>query len=70
MQAEKKFHKLTTEAGCEWVVGLDALQAIELKIYDAVGIQHQIAVEVDHAKRRSRIDKAVNEASCEGVGFR
>ena len=70
MQAEKKFHKLTTEAGRKWAVRLDALQAIERKIYDAVGIQHQIAVEVDHAKRRRRTDKAVNEASCEGVGFR
>jgi hypothetical protein len=70
LQTDKKFHKLTMEADWEWVVRLDALQAIELRNYDEAGIQHRIAVEADHAKRRNRIDKAVNEASSEGVGFR
>jgi hypothetical protein len=70
LQTEQKFHKLTLEAGGEWLVRLDALQAIELRNYDEAGIQHRIAVETDHAKRRNRIDKAVKEASSEGVGFR
>ena len=70
LQTEQKFHRLTLEAGGEWLVRLDALQAIELRNYDEAGIQHRIAVETDHAKRRNRIDKAVKEASSEGVGFR
>ena len=70
MQAEKKFHKLTMEAGWEWVVRLDALQAIELRKYDEAGIQHQIAADVDAAERRNRIEKTVKEATSEGVGFR
>ena len=70
MQAEKKFHKLTMEAGWEWVVRLDALQAIELRIFDEAGIQHEIAVQVAVAKRSNRIDKAVNEATSDAVGFR
>jgi hypothetical protein len=69
-QTEKGFYKLTLEAAGEWLVRLDALQAIELRNHDECGIQHQIAVETDHAKRRNRIDKAVKEASSEGVGFR
>jgi hypothetical protein len=59
LQTEQKFHKLTLEAGGEWLVRLDALQAIELRNYNEVGIQHRIAVETDHAKRGNRIDKAV-----------
>lgn len=70
MQAQKKFHKLTMEAGWEWVVRLDALQAIELRIFDEAGIQHEIAVRVALAKRSNRIDKAVNEATSDAVGFR
>jgi hypothetical protein len=69
-QAENKFHKLTMEAGWEWVVRLDALQAVELRIFDEAGIQHQIAFEVALAKRRNRIDKAVKEHSSDAVGFR
>ena len=49
---------------------LDALQAIECRMLDEPGIQHQIAVDVDAAKRRNRIEKAVKEATSEGVGFR
>jgi hypothetical protein len=67
---ENKFHKLTLEAGGEWLVRLDALQAIELRNHDEAGVQYRIAIETDHAKRRNRIDKAVKEASSEGVGFR
>jgi hypothetical protein len=66
----EKFHKFTMEAGWEWVVSLDALQAIECRMLDEPGIQHQIAVDVDAAKRRNRIEKAVKEATSEGVGFR
>jgi len=58
------------EAGWEWVVSLDALQAIECRMLDEPGIKHQIAVDVDAAKRRNRIEKAVKEATSEGVGFR
>jgi hypothetical protein len=70
LQTEKKFHKMTMEAGWEWVVRLDALQAIEFRNYDEAGIQHQIALEVALAKRRNRIDKAVKEESSDAVGFR
>jgi hypothetical protein len=70
LQTEKKFHKLTMEAGWEWVVRLDALQAIEFRMFDEPGIQHRIAVEVALAKRTNRIDKAVNEATSDAVGFR
>jgi len=35
-----------------------------------LGIQHQIAADVDAAERRNRIEKAVKEATSEGVGFR
>jgi hypothetical protein len=70
LQTENRFHKLTMEAGWEWVVRLDAVQAIELRNYDETGIQHRIAVEADHARRRNRIDKAVKEASSDAVGFR
>ena len=55
------------EAGWEWVVSLDALQAIECRMLDEPGIQHQIAVDVDAAKRRNRIEKAVKEATSEGA---
>jgi hypothetical protein len=58
------------EAGWEWVVRLDALQAIELRNYDEAGIQHEIAVRVALPKRSNRIDKAVNEATSDAVGFR
>jgi len=37
------------EAGWEWVVSLDALQAIECRMLDEPGIQHQIAVDVPNA---------------------
>ena len=70
LQTENRFHKLTMEAGWEWVVRLDALQAIELRNYDEAGIQHEIAVRVALAKRSNRIDKAVNEATSDAVGFR
>jgi hypothetical protein len=49
-QTEKRFHKLTMEAGWEWVVTLDAPQAIECRMLDEPGIQHQIAVDIDAAK--------------------
>jgi len=70
LQAEKKFHKLTMEAGWEWVVRLDALQAIEFRVFDEPGIQYRIAVEVALAKRNNRIDKAVDDATADAVGFR
>jgi hypothetical protein len=70
LQTEKKFHKVTMEAGWEWVVRLDAPQAIELRNYDEAGIQYEIAVRVALAKRSNRIDKAVNEATSDAVGFR
>jgi len=70
LQTEKKFHKLTMEAGWEWVVRLDALQAIELRNYDEAAIQHRIAVDVDAPKRRNRIEKAFKKATSESVGFR
>jgi hypothetical protein len=35
MQAEKEFHKLTMETGCEWIVKLDALQVIEFRTLDS-----------------------------------
>ena len=69
-QTENRFYRLTMEAGWEWVVRLDAVQAIELRNYDEAGIQHRITVEADHARRRNRIDKAVKEASSDAVGFR
>ena len=69
-QSEKGFHKLTMEAGWELVVRLDALQAIEFRVYDEAAIQHRIAVDVDTAKRRNRIEKAVKEAAADAVGFR
>jgi hypothetical protein len=58
------------EAGWEWVVTRDALQAIECRMLAELGIQHQIAADVDAAERRNRIEKAVKEATSEGVGFR
>ena len=70
MQAEERFHKLTMEAGSEWVVRLDALHAIELRIFDEGSLQHQIAVEVALAKRRNRVDKVVKEQTAGAVGFR
>ena len=70
LQSENRFHKLIMEAGWEWIVRLDAVQAIELRNYDEAGIQHRIAIEADHARRRNRIDKAVKEASSDAVGFR
>jgi hypothetical protein len=53
MQAEKKFHKLTMEAGWEWVVRFDVPQVIELRNYDEPGIQHRFAIQVALAKRDS-----------------
>jgi hypothetical protein len=66
---EIKLHELAMEAGWEWVVRLDALQAIELRIFDEAGVRHQIAVETDHVKRRRRIDEAIKE-NTSTVGFR
>jgi hypothetical protein len=69
-QPEKKIHELTIEAGWEWVVRLDALQAIEFRVFDEAGMQYRIDVEVAMAKRNSRLEKAVKEATSDAVGFR
>ena len=58
------------EAGWEWVVRLDALQAIEFRVFDEAGMQYRINVEVAIARRNSRLDKAVKEATADAVGFR
>jgi hypothetical protein len=65
LQTEKKFYKLTMEAGWEWVVRLDALQAIEFRVFDEPGMQYRIDVAVALAKRNSRL-----EATADAVGFR
>lgn len=66
---DNKLHEVAMEAGWEWVVRLDALQAIELRIFDEAGVRRQIAVETDHVKRRRRIDEAIKE-NTSAVGFR
>jgi hypothetical protein len=53
------------EAGWEWVVRLDALQAIEFRVFDEPGMQYRIDVAVALAKRNSRL-----EATADAVGFR
>jgi hypothetical protein len=70
LQTEKKFDKLIMEAGSEWVVRPDTLQAIEQRIYDEPAIPHRIAVQVALAKRDNWMDEAVNEAPADAVEFR
>jgi hypothetical protein len=61
----KSFTNFTMEAGWEWVVRLDALQAIEFRVFDEPGMQYRIDVAVALAKRNSRL-----EATADAVGFR